>query len=403
MPGSSRAPARELHVDPAVRADDRDLVGVAGGVRVGPAHHGAGLDHAALVDDRPVHHGAPLDDGVREQHAVADHGTRLDDHPRSEHAAAYDAGDPGPRRHDAVADVRAVEDPRGNALRLPGQDRPARVVEQALVVGEHVLVGRDVEVRLAQVAPVAGQRVHDRAAPLDQPGQQVVPEVAEAAVALGGAGRPLAVQLLEDLDEHLRVVDEDLRGDRRGGRLLGLVGEPGHRAGAVGLHRGVVAGLLDRHLGGHHGALGVVAAVRLDGVGVVEAVDVVGAQHDDRLGIGGADLVADPEQLVGVALREPVLLRGPGSLLGHQQPQPALVAVEVPGPTVCDRLLDAGALELQGQPHLGDPAVRQVGQREVDELVDPGERQGRLGPLTGEDVHPAAGAAGLDDGQDPVA
>ena len=151
---------------------------------------------------------------------------------------------------------------------------------------------------------------------------------------------------------------------------------------------------------GHDGALGVVAAVRLDGVGVVEAVDVVGAEHDDHLGVGGPDLVPDPEQLVGVALREPVLVGGAGALLGHQQPQAALVAVEVPGPPVGDRLLDARALELQRQPHLGDPAVRQVGQREVDELVDPGERQRRLRPLPGEDVHPAPCAARLDDGQD---
>ena len=212
--------------------------------------------------------------------------------------------------------------------------------------------------RLAQVAPVAGQRVHDGVAALDQPGQEVVPEVAEPAVALRGAGRPLAVQLLEDLDQHLRVVDEDLRRHGRGGRLVGLVGEPGDppvpSASTVAWSPASSIGTC------------VVTTVHsaswrrcvLDGVGVVEAVDVVGAQHHHHLGVGGPDLVADPEQLVGVALREPVLLLGAGALLGHQQPEAAGVAVEVPRPPVGDRLLDARALELQGQPDLGDPAVR---------------------------------------------
>ena len=153
-------------------------------------------------------------------------------------------------------------------------------------------------------------------------------------------------------------------------------------------------------VGGDDGALGAGTPVGGDRVHHVEAVDVVGAQHDQQLGRVGDHLVAEPVELVGVALREALLVGAARALLRHQQPQPAPVAVEVPRPPVGDLLPEAGALELHRQPDVGDAAVGQVGQREVDQLEDAGERQRRLGPLPGQDVHPAAGAAGLDQGED---
>ena len=44
--------------------------------------------------------------------------------------------------------------------------------------------------------------------------------------------------------------------------------------------------------------------------------------------------------------------------------------------------------------------MREIGQREIDELITAGERQGRLGALAGQDVHTRAFAARLDDGQE---
>ena len=126
---------------------------------------------------------------------------------------------------------------------------------------------------------------------------------------------------------------------------------------------------------------------------------MVGAHHHQHLGVGLADLVADPEQLVGVAAGEAVLVGAAGALLGHHQPEPAAGPVEVPGTAVGDLSLQGRAVVLDREPHVGDPAVRQVGQREVDQLVDPGHGQRRLGPLPGQHVHPVAGTTGLDDGE----
>ena len=233
-----------------------------------------------------------------------------------------------------------------------------------------------------------------------QPGQQVVAEVPETGVARRGVGAQLGVQFLESRDQHLGVVDHDLGRHRRRGGLVGLVGETGDGAVVRDLQAGVVAGLLQRAFGGHHGAGRSGVKVGADRVLVVEAVDVVGAEHQEYVGPGGADPVAEPVELVGVAAREALLVGGPGAFLRHHQPQPAAVAVEVPGAPVGHLLLEAGPEVGHREPHIRDAAVREVGQGEVDELVDPGERQRRLGPLTGQHVHAVARTSGLDEGED---
>ena len=84
----------------------------------------------------------------------------------------------------------------------------------------------------------------------------------------------------------------------------------------------------------------------LDDVAKVEPVDVVGAHHKHDVRRGRRDLVTHPEQLVGVALGKAVLVEAAGALLGHEQPQPLLVAVEVPRASVGHLLLQGRALEL---------------------------------------------------------
>ena len=79
--------------------------------------------------------------------------------------------------------------------------------------------------------------------------------------------------------------------------------------------------------------------MRGDGIVEVEAVDMVGAEHQQRFRVERRDLVADPEQPVGVALGEPFLVEGPRPFLRHQQAQSTAGPVEVPWTSVGDLLL----------------------------------------------------------------
>ena len=124
---------------------------------------------------------------------------------------------------------------------LTGQLR----VEQVGLRVDQLEVRVEVVVRLAQVAPVALQPVRVDLPPVDEPRQQQVAEVTEARCPRRRR-RPLrvvgllVVELLEDLDQHVGLVDEHLRRHRRRGRLLRLVGERGHPAEPVHLDHGVV-------------------------------------------------------------------------------------------------------------------------------------------------------------------
>ena len=139
--------------------------------------------------------------------------------------------------------------------------------------------------------------------------------------------------------------------------------------------------------------------VLVDDVAQVEAEDLVGAEDEDDVGAEVPDRVEVAVEVVAVALAETGLGRRPAALLGREPLQPTPGAVEVPRPAGRDVLVQARGEVLHGQPHVGDPAVRERRQGEVDELVLAGIRKGGLGPLAGEDVHPRALAAGLDDGQ----
>ena len=135
-------------------------------------------------------------------------------------------------------------------------------------------------------------------------------------------------------------------------------------------------------------------------VAVVEPVDVVRAHHQHEVGIRPAEVVAQPEELVGVAVGEALLVHRAGALLRDQEAQPATRAVEVPRPAVAHLVLEGRGLVLHREPDVVDPRVDEVGQREVEQLVAAGERQCRLRPLQGEHVHPPTRATGLDDRED---
>ena len=134
----------ELLADPAVAADDGDLVGVV------PARASGRPTTAPAATTQPWSTTAQSTTAPRsttlsaKTHAVADHGAGLHDHTRTEHAAAHLAA-----RRQRPGETRLSIDGRRRGrgrgpLRLPGEDRPARVAEEALVVGQQVLVRGEV-------------------------------------------------------------------------------------------------------------------------------------------------------------------------------------------------------------------------------------------------------------------
>ena len=262
--------------------------------------------------------------------------------------------------------------------------------------------------RLTEIAPVAVEPVGVDLASLDESRQQQVAEVAQSGVAdpvvaLVGLVGLLAVQLLEHLEEDVGLVEEDLGRHGGGGGPVRLVGERGHPAQPVGLDDAVVSRVLAVHtleVGDHDGDLRVLGAMGVHDVPVVEPVDVVRAHHQHEFGIRPAEVVAQPEELVGVAVGEALLIHRAGALLRDQEAQPATRAVEVPRPAVAHLVLEGRGLVLHREPDVVDPRVDEVRQREVEQLVAPAERQCRLRPLQGEHVHPPTSTAGLDDRED---
>jgi hypothetical protein len=124
---------------------------------------------------------------------------------------------------------------------------------------------------------------------------------------------------------------------------------------------------------------------------VVEPVDVVGAQDQHDLGIVLGDRLAVAPDGVGVALVEAVLL---GPQLGREQAQAPVGPVQVPGPAVGQLVVERLQPVLLQHPDVLDPGVDAVGEREVDQPVDAGEGERRLGPPRGEQLQPASLTAG---------
>ena len=134
--------------------------------------------------------------------------------------------------------------------------------------------------------------------------------------------------------------------------------------------------------------------VRVDHLAEVHAVDVVGADDDDDVGLLVVDEVEALQDRVGRA-REPALaeplLRGHRGDVGVQQP--------VHAPRLRDVPVEAVRLVLGEHDDLPQTRVQQVRQREVDESVLPAERHRRLGAVFREGHEPLALAAGEDDAE----
>jgi len=205
------------------------------------------------------------------------------------------------------------------------------------------------------------------------------------------------VERLESVEGLLRGEDEHLVGGGRRLRLVGLVGVVGDRAVLGDLHDAVARGVVRLDLGGHHRDLRTRAQVGVDDVAVVELVDGVGADHDQRIGVELPDQLGLPPEPVGGALGPAAAL---AALERRQHHQPAGGAVQVPGAAVGEVLVDRLRLVLHRHPHIGDAGVLAVGQREVDQPVDAGERDRGLGPGLGEELQPAALATGEHEHED---
>ncbi len=263
-------------------------------------------------------------------------------------------------------------------------------------------MGAQVVVRLADVAPVAGQRDArpcGRARPAAAAGAR---RSRRARCRPPRPRRPSSrCSSLEHLDQHGRVVGEDLGRHPAGAGSSGLYAKPSTRPSVAVDHR-VVAGLVVGDLGGHHRALGPAAEV--------------GRRRPRRSRAGRRGRRSARARRRGRTPRSGRGWRNSSSALPSAKPSSSSCRCPAAGraaaarrgcgrgPTaaVRDLLLERRALVLHRQPDVVDAAVREVRQREVDEPVDAGERQRRLGPLAREDVHPAAGAAGLDDGEHAV-
>jgi hypothetical protein len=118
--------------------------------------------------------------------------------------------------------------------------------------------------------------------------------------------------------------------------------------------------------------------VVIDHLHRVHPVHMVGAEDDHDVRLLVVDQVHRLEDRVrraGIPVRpEPLLGRDRRYVVAQQRTHP---------PGGGDVPVQAVALVLGQHADLADPAVGQVGQREVDQPVHPAERHGRLGPVCG--------------------
>ncbi len=244
----------------------------------------------------------------------------------------------------------------------------------------------------ADVAPVALHRIGARQPLLRLRRQQLVAQVLEPVLAR------LVRERLQPVQRRSRGEHEDLVRGRRRRRLVRLVGVVVDLPALADPHDPVAGGVVLGDLRGHHRHLGAGAEMCLDDLAVVQLVDGVGADDDQRLGI------EVPHQ-VGLAPQRVGRPRGPAAPVGaeerRQGHQPTGGAVQVPGAAVGQVLRERRRVELHRHPYVGDLRVLAVAQREVDQPVDAGEGHRRLGAVLGEQFQPAAGTTGEDEDEDP--
>jgi hypothetical protein len=121
---------------------------------------------------------------------------------------------------------------------------------------------------------------------------------------------------------------------------------------------------------------------------------VVGAHHDDDVGVLVVDEVEALEDRVGTpevpVLADPLLRRNRSDVVAEQRRHP---------PRRGDVLVEAVRLVLGEHDDLEVAGVHDVGEREVDEAVGATERNGRLGAVRGQRHQPLPLATGQDDRQ----
>jgi len=125
----------------------------------------------------------------------------------------------------------------------------------------------------------------------------------------------------------------------------------------------------------------------LEDVAVVEPVDVVGGEDEEHVGVEGRDLLPGTVERVRVSAIPAALVVAD---VGVEGAKAAVRPVEVPGPATREMRGERVRLVLLEHPDVPDPAVVAVGEREVDEPVDAGERQRRLRALRRQDLEAAA-------------
>ena len=138
--------------------------------------------------------------------------------------------------------------------------------------------------------------------------------------------------------------------------------------------------------------------VLVDHLREVHPVDVVGADDHDDVGLLVVDQVQGLVDRVGAAevpvLADPLLRRHRGDVVAEHRRHP---------PGLRDVPVEAVRLVLREHDDLQVAGVDDVGEREVDQPVDPGERHRRLRPVGRQRHQPLALPAGEDDGEDVLA
>ena len=258
------------------------------------------------------------------------------------------------------------------------------------LVGDELHVRPVVGADRADVAPVAVHAVLERPAVSDQVGDEDIAVV---------PGRSVVGQGVEPAEQVTGVEHEHLGAHPITRRLVRLVLEAGDDAVGdldPGEARLIVVGWW---VGGDHGDGGPVGAVAVDGVAQVELEQMVRAQRDDHLGGELGQQVAVLHEGVGVARGHDLV--AVTALERRQDAQPTVGAVEIPWPAVGEVVVEIVGFELLQDPYIVELAVGHVGQGHVDQAVHPGERQRRLGALTGQRAEAPARAAGQHDHQHP--
>ena len=371
-------------------------------------------DVDALVDDGAADDGIPSDLHVVEQDAVGDRRVTVDADLRREHRVVdlgttddHAGGDHrGQRLTHAV--TGAVDELRRRQRGHRGVDGPVVVVEvEDRVDRDEVHVGVVVGVHRPHVAPVA-------TVAFGRAGHVVVLEVVDIGVGLADEARDYVathvvlaalevVVLGHRLDELAGCEDVVAHG---GEHLVGRIGEANRvgrllaerpdlaGVGGVDLDDTELVGQVDRLTDRRDGERRARLDVLLDHLREVHAVDVVGTDDDDDLGLLVIDQVEALEDRV-CAAEIPVLVHA--LLGGHRGDVVAEDRRHAPG--LGDVLVQAVGLVLRQHDDLEVAGVDDIGQGEVDESIDAAERHCGFGSVSRERHQPLALPTRQDDGQ----